>query len=276
MKRILALMAMSAACGLAGCASDGSWNFASNDNQMGWHDRNDVTATGDMNRRDLHAAYGITDNDKNMTAMNGTGTSGPSVTGATVGGSATYSGSTYNSANAGMTSSPAVSNPNDPQLRHGNDKTDISVALNDVDRAFLQEAASGGMYEVQSSQKALAKSADGRVKMIAQHMIDDHTKANSQLAALAQRKGVEVSTLPTTQQTAMLARLDQLNGAEFDREYVSQQRTAHQDTIAKFQTASTSGKDRDVRDFAAQTLPILRSHLSMINNENSTNVGTEK
>jgi len=71
-----------------------------------------------------------------------------------------------------------------------------------------------------------------------------------------------------------------LNGSDFDREYLKQQQQAHQDTIAKFEAAANSSADRDIRDWAAATLPKLRDHLAMINNDlnggTNTNIGSEQ
>jgi putative membrane protein len=176
-------------------------------------------------------------------------------------------------ANNDMTASDSQSTA---QLREGNDKTTISVQTTREERGFLQAASSAGMYEVQAGEKALVKSSDQRIKSIAQHMVDDHAKANDQLAALAKRKGVEVSSIPTADQLKMLARLDDLNGSDFDREYISQQKSAHQGAIDKFQTAANTATDRDIRDWAAQTLPTLREHLQMINNDADTGIGSER
>ncbi len=73
----------------------------------------------------------------------------------------------------------------------------------------------------------------------------------------------------------MLSRLDGLSGSDFDKEYIAQQRQAHEDTIAKFQVAVNSSTDRDIRDWAAQTLPTLRGHLRMINGEGEMKSGSE-
>ncbi len=47
---------------------------------------------------------------------------------------------------------------------------------------FVTDAASGGMYEVQSSQFILDQGqAPADVSEFAQHMVDDHSKANDKL-----------------------------------------------------------------------------------------------
>jgi putative membrane protein len=270
MKTAFGILALSVAGVFAGCANDGSPTMFSSDF---WHrDPNAVAVNDQYVRNDKRPITqyqnGYTDNrvyDRAYGTSAGVYTDRDSVGYGVTG--PTRPAGQPNDATSGTVM-------NDTQLQHGNDKTRISVALNSQDQQFVIDAAGGGLYEVQSSQKALAKSTDGRVKTIAQHMIDDHTKANNALMALAQRKGVPAATLvPNADQVNMLARLDSLNGSDFDREYLSQQRQAHTDTIAKFQAEANNGFDRDLRDFAASTLPTLRGHLDMINNNAPANLG---
>ena len=57
---------------------------------------------------------------------------------------------------------------------------------------FVNEAASGGMFEVQSSQLALERGQGDEVKAFAQMMITDHTANNEELKAAAEAAGVTV------------------------------------------------------------------------------------
>jgi putative membrane protein len=147
--------------------------------------------------------------------------------------------------------------------------TDVS----DTDRRFVEQASSGGAYEVQAGQLALQKTQDAHVQMIAQHMIHDHTMANHQLSQIAQQKGLTANTAPNADQKQMINELQGLNGADFDQKYISQQTEAHKQTIALFQQETNSGQDGALRSFAAQTLPTLQEHLRMItgNNNNLSN-----
>jgi putative membrane protein len=141
------------------------------------------------------------------------------------------------------------------------------------DREFVRKASEGGQYEVQSSQLALQKTQDAHVRMIAQHMIHDHTQANQQLMQLAQREGLQAESQPSQDQQQMIQQLRGLNGTDFDQKYISQQTQAHKETIALFQQEANSGQDSGLRSFAAQTLPTLQEHLRMItgNNNNMSN-----
>ncbi len=154
--------------------------------------------------------------------------------------------------------------PDNPQVSALNDKNRALSHATDADTAFLHDAQAGGEFEVTAGQKALFKSSDPQIKSLAQQMVDDHTKANMQLNNLASRKGLPDTASMTASQIDMLSQLDKLSGTAFDREYLSQQQSAHQETISKFENAAINANDKDIRDWASATLPTLRDHLSMI------------
>jgi len=154
---------------------------------------------------------------------------------------------------------------NDTLNMQGQPKNNLGFGISNSDLNFMKDAHSANLFEISSSNQAVSKTSDQQIKSIAQHMIDDHNKADNQLTTLAARKGAG-SLGPISQDKAdQLAQLDKLSGADFDREYLRQQRAAHEETISKFQGATASVQDRDIRDFAASTLPTLRDHLNMVN-----------
>src|SRR3954452_3520773 len=58
---------------------------------------------------------------------------------------------------------------------------------------FVNKAANSNMFEIQSSQLALTKTQDKRLRDFAQRMITDHTQAGDKLKAAAQGQ-----TIPTS------------------------------------------------------------------------------
>lgn len=60
-----------------------------------------------------------------------------------------------------------------------------------------------------------------------------------------------------------LDRLQGLNGADFDREFMKQMVTDHKAAVADFQRAATSASDPEVKTFAQKTLPGLQEHLQL-------------
>ena len=58
------------------------------------------------------------------------------------------------------------------------------------DALFAVAAADGGLTEVTVSELGVQKATDPELKRFSQHMVEEHTRMNAELAALATRKGV--------------------------------------------------------------------------------------
>lgn len=142
------------------------------------------------------------------------------------------------------------------------DKGDKVVTGGDL--AFMNDAAPGGLAEVQLGRLAVEKAASAEVKQFAQQMIEDHTKAGEKLKKLAAQKKVTLppEVMPKAKQTK--EKLTKLQDPDFDREYVKAMVELHEKDVAAFTAFAKSATDADVREFAAETLPTLKHHLEMI------------
>jgi putative membrane protein len=130
---------------------------------------------------------------------------------------------------------------------------------------FVNKVAISDMFEIQSSQLALAKQADADTKPFAEKMVQDHQKTSSELKALVDGGKVK-ATLPTaldSQHQRMLDELKAKNGKEFDASYDQTQLKAHQDAVALFDAYAKGGENAELKGWAFRTLPHLREHLSM-------------
>ena len=150
---------------------------------------------------------------------------------------------------ASLTSTSSLAFVGDPGTATDMTKTD-----------FVEHALAGGMAEVTMGEIAVQRATSPEVKAFAQRMIDDHTKANAELARLARRIDVEPPTRLDADHQEEVARLSALSGPEFDREYMRSQLADHDETIAIFERQAAPGKDGDVKAFASATIPTLRSH----------------
>jgi putative membrane protein len=132
------------------------------------------------------------------------------------------------------------------------------------DEGFFNEAAQGGLAEVQLSQSAQNKGQSQAVKDYAAMIIQDHTAANDKLKTLATSKGVDLPTAPGATQMATKAKLDTQAGDAFDKAYIQIMLKDHKDTIKAFEKEAQSGQDPDAKAFASATLPTLHEHLTKI------------
>ncbi|MDB5644306.1 MAG: hypothetical protein JWN07_3623 [Hyphomicrobiales bacterium] len=144
------------------------------------------------------------------------------------------------------------------------EKTGVNSALGVTPTTadFVKEAASSDMFEIQSSRLAADK-ADPATKTFAMQMIADHEKTSSELKSLAAAAKIEVPTamLPTHQ--SKYDKLKGLNGADFAKQYHSDQVAAHKDAVSLFQRYAKGGDNTALKNWAGKTEPALAHHLQM-------------
>ena len=140
----------------------------------------------------------------------------------------------------------------------------VEAMLSNSDKAFFENAASAGMFEIEAGKLALTKAGDPSVKTYAQKMIDDHTEAAAKLKTLAASKKV---TLPTELSKHHQMMLDRLNkdsaGKDFDAAYKRFMIASHEEAVSLFDQTAKKGQDADVKAFAAEMLPKLQMHGGM-------------
>jgi putative membrane protein len=157
----------------------------------------------------------------------------------------------------------------------GSSNANQAMTAKSSDAKFMMTAAEGGMAEVEMARIAQERASSDAVKQYAQRMIDDHTKAGDELKQLAATKGITLPTGPNSKQMALMEKLRQKTGADFDRMYIKESGVkAHQSMEKLFQKESTQGKDADARAFAAKTLPTVQEHLRMARDMSATMTGT--
>ncbi|HEV7671748.1 MAG TPA: DUF4142 domain-containing protein [Thermoanaerobaculia bacterium] len=131
------------------------------------------------------------------------------------------------------------------------------------DQKFVREAAQGGMAEVALGHLAVEKASNADVKAFGQRMIDDHSKANENLKALAASKSFSLPGEVTSDQKKTHDQLAGLSGAAFDRQYIKLMAEDHKKVAASFENESIDAKDAEVKSFATATLPTIKEHLKM-------------
>lgn len=131
------------------------------------------------------------------------------------------------------------------------------------DAGFMVKAASGGMMEVELGRLAQQKASSQRVKEFGQMMVNDHSKANEELKALAAKKNIVLPSTPGDEAQEHISDLTKLSGAEFDKKYMKLMTKDHQEDVSLFEKAAEDAKDPEVKAFAAKTLPVLKNHHQM-------------
>lgn len=139
----------------------------------------------------------------------------------------------------------------------------VSQALSKTDRKILMDMAMANMSEIEAGRIAQNKTQSDQVKSFAQQMIDDHTKALTEVQQLAQAKGVTLPTELDRQHRARADKLKSLSGEQFDRSYVAQSGVAeHKKTHSMLRQAQDQARDADVKALAAKLVPTVDQHLN--------------
>jgi putative membrane protein len=133
-----------------------------------------------------------------------------------------------------------------------------------TDQTFVHMVANGGVAEVKFGQLAAERAASPDVQQFGQRMVTDHTKANQELATIAQAKHISIAPELDPQHRTLAAQLATLEGAVFDQAYLQGQVADHEQAITLFTTQSKEGQDADLRALASKTLPTLQAHLQMV------------
>lgn len=128
---------------------------------------------------------------------------------------------------------------------------------------FLMMAAESDIFEVSSSQVAVMRSQNPRVRRFASMLIDHHTMTTN--VALTQAKAAGITPPPAVLQADKRAMIDALlaaSPAEFDRVYLAQQVPAHEAALALHTTYARNGDTPQLRTAAIGAVPFVARHLA--------------
>lgn len=137
---------------------------------------------------------------------------------------------------------------------------DTSISTKGAD--FIKDAAAGNQAEIATAQMAQEKAQNPEVKNLAQMIQQDHQQAQEKLQTIAQNHGVTLPEKGTWTERREASKLNKLSGADFDQQYAKDMVEDHVKDIKKFQKASQSIEDSDVKDYAQTCLATLEKHLT--------------
>ena len=130
------------------------------------------------------------------------------------------------------------------------------------DAEFVVDAADGGMLEVQLAELAVKNAASEEVKKYAQMIAKDHSKTNTELKTLAEKKNI---TLPIALSDKAQKKYDDLadkTGEDFDKAYCKYMVDDHEADIKEFKRQAEKGEDPEPKSWAAEKVTTLEYHLA--------------
>ncbi len=123
--------------------------------------------------------------------------------------------------------------------------------LSSADKAFIKDAAEGGMMEVAMGRVAEKNATDSEAKNFGARMVKDHSKANEELKAIAKEENVE---WPAEKEAGKW---------KSDKGYMDAMVKDHEKDLAAFEKEAKNGSDPKVKSFADKTAKTVREHLEM-------------
>ena len=129
------------------------------------------------------------------------------------------------------------------------------------DSDFLVAAAEVDMKEIELGKLAQQKSTNKDVQALGKMMVEQHMKASADTKALAEKKGVTLPAALTEKGKEAYEDLNDKTGHDFDKAYADKMVDGHEKMIDKMEKASEKAEDADIRMWAANMLPVLRTHL---------------
>src|SRR5580704_12550992 len=150
----------------------------------------------------------------------------------------------------------------DSTTSQDNSDTTSTNTKSSADENFAKKAAEGGMAEVKLGQLAEEKGSSPAVKNFGRRMVQDHSKANNELKDVTSKENIPLPNEIDKSDQATYDRLSKLSGDAFDKAYARDMVKDHSKDVSEFQKEAKNGRDENIKNFAAQTLPTLQSHLN--------------
>ena len=161
----------------------------------------------------------------------------------------------------GPAGSPQPGGLNSPGGVNSLPETNAGSQASFTDKAFLRDATQGSNFEIQAAQLALQKSKSPDVQQFAQMMIHDHNQLNEQMKPIASQAGVMPPTGISKKDKAVYAKLQGLNGDDFDKAYIQDMIKDHTADLKAFQTEANSGQLPAEKNAASQGATVVQMHL---------------
>jgi putative membrane protein len=118
------------------------------------------------------------------------------------------------------------------------------------DQEFLNRALRMNELELRLGRLASERGSTEDVKAKGKKMVQKHTEFGGQLREQARRAGVTTTPEPTPEQAAIVGRLEQLSGNDFDTEFTKTIDGIHQQELAMYKDEQTRASDPQLRALA--------------------------
>lgn len=131
----------------------------------------------------------------------------------------------------------------------------------DPTHAFVMEAYSGNLFEIQAGQLVAQKAQDDQIKQFARMLVQDHQKANQKLKEVAQSANIPIQEKLDPVHQAKIQKMQKCAAPELSRKFLFGQVAGHTMNVLEYQWQSQNAQNDQVKQYASQSLPKLQAHL---------------
>lgn len=146
--------------------------------------------------------------------------------------------------------------------------TPTSAPLSKGDQKLMMDVAMGGMMQLEVSRIAVQKATEEDTRMLAQAEVAEQTGLSAKLMEIATAKSITMPSAPDAKTQRMIAKMQTMSGADFDRAYIRESGVkGHQlldKTMSKVETRAT---DPSLKALASAAHPLVRTHLQVSRDE---------
>jgi putative membrane protein len=128
------------------------------------------------------------------------------------------------------------------------------------DLTFVARATESGRKEIESAREALPQLRDPELKRLAEVLVDHHGDANARLSRIAEEKGWPVPALHRGSHAPAAGTAS----ADFDARWTAEMIAGHERSAALYRAQAQTGEDKDLRNYARETLPTIEQHLDWL------------
>lgn len=136
--------------------------------------------------------------------------------------------------------------------------------LSDKDRKFVMQARPMNLAEVKLGELARDYASHDELRKLGEMLIQDHSDTNRQLMQIMRGSDVKAPDQMDPEHQKIEERLLELEGEDFDKEFVRTQMKDHQQMISLFEREAKEGEDPDLKEFAKGCVPVLQHHLQQL------------
>lgn len=137
--------------------------------------------------------------------------------------------------------------------------------LSRTDQDFIARATGDNAFQIALARRVLGQPPSEAARALAQHVLDDHTRMNVDLARLATRRHTQGASPPSpvTPTRDIDQHLASLQGEALEQAFAGLMIRDHRGAIPIYEKEARDGSDERLRAFARASVPVLQRHMAM-------------